>query len=103
MAGSHVSFAPSGANDVSQKAADFVLVEGKLGGILYALDVSKLTNNYVLQNFSLAAMYNLMALPFAMAGLVTPLLAALAMSASSILVVANALRLSRAIPEAGAA
>lgn len=103
MAGSHVSFAPSGANDVSQKAADFVLIDGNLGGILNALDIARLTNSYVLQNFSLAATYNLMALPFAMAGLVTPLLAALAMSASSILVVANALRLSRAIPAAGAA
>lgn len=97
LAGSHVSFAPSGANDVSQKAADFVLLDGNLGGILHAIDIAKLSNNYVVQNFTLAAMYNLIALPLAMAGLVTPLLAALAMSASSIMVVANALRLPRSI------
>ncbi|MEZ0260056.1 MAG: heavy metal translocating P-type ATPase [Alphaproteobacteria bacterium] len=95
LAGAHVSFAPSGANDVSQKAADFVLLDGNLGGILYARRVSILSHRFVLQNFSLAAFYNVIALPFAMAGLVTPLLAALAMSASSIIVVANALRLSR--------
>ncbi|MDI1229453.1 MAG: heavy metal translocating P-type ATPase [bacterium] len=102
LAGSHVSFAPSGANDVSQKAADFILLDGKLGGILHAIDVAKLSNNYVLQNFTLAATYNIIALPLAMAGLVTPLLAALAMSASSIMVVANALRLSRALRKYGA-
>lgn len=95
LAGAHVSFAPSGANDVSQKAADFVLLEGRLGGILYAYRVAKLARRFILQNFGLAAFYNIIALPFAMAGLVTPLLAALAMSTSSIIVVANALRLSR--------
>lgn len=94
LAGAHASFAPSGANDVSQKAADFVLLDGRLGGILYAYGVAKLARRFILQNFGLAAFYNVIALPFAMAGLVTPLLAALAMSASSIVVVANALRLS---------
>lgn len=97
FAKAHVSFAPSGANDISQKAADFVLLNGKLGGILEAQDIARLANRFVLQNFALAAAYNLLALPFAMAGMVTPLWAALAMSGSSIMVVANALRLSRKI------
>lgn len=102
LAGSHVSFAPSGANDVSQKAVDFILLDGRLSGIRYAVAVAKLSNSYVLQNFSLAATYNILALPLAMAGMVTPLLAALAMSGSSIMVVANALRLSRSIRKCGA-
>lgn len=99
LATAHVSFAPSGANDVSQKAADFILLDGHLGGILYARAIARLTKRYVLQNFALAAIYNVVALPFAMAGLVTPLWAALAMSASSIMVVANALRLSGNVPK----
>jgi Cu2+-exporting ATPase len=101
IAGAYVSFAPAGANDVSQKAADFVLLDGRLGGIVDAYAVAKMANRLVLQNFVMAAIYNAIALPFAMAGLVTPFGSALAMSASSIFVVANALRLPRGLRKPG--
>jgi Cu2+-exporting ATPase len=94
MALAHVSIAPGSAADVSQLAADMVLQGEKLGLIVEAIDVARKARRLVRQNFLLAAIYNVLAVPLAAAGLVTPLIAAGAMASSSILVSLNALRLA---------
>lgn len=87
----HASLAPGGAMDVSQSASDAVF-SGGLSGILDTLLTSKTARTRMQQNFALAALYNLIAIPIAVTGNVTPLIAAIAMSASSLVVTLNALR-----------
>ena len=79
-------------------AADFVYQGEKLAPIVEAFDVSRLARRRMLENFAFAAVYNLFAAPLAAFGFVTPLIAALAMSSSSIIVTLNALRLAKAQP-----
>ena len=90
----HVSISPSTAAEVSQNAADFIFQSQKLDTIVRAYQISVSSRKLVFVNFALAASYNLIAVPFAAAGLLTPLIAAIAMSSSSIVVTANALRLN---------
>lgn len=94
MALAHVSIAPGNATDVSQLAADMVLRGESLMPLVEAVDVARKARRLVLQNFSLAAFYNLTAIPMAALGMVTPLIAAATMAGSSLLVTVNALRLS---------
>lgn len=95
LALAHVSFAPGTAADASQAASDFVYVGEKLAPVLRAVDVARGAKARSLENFAFAALYNVVASPVAMAGLASPLIAALAMSSSSIIVTLNALRLAR--------
>ena len=96
LAGAHVSIAPGSASDVSQQASDAVFVGEDLMPVALAVRVARRTMGIVRQNFAFAAVYNMLAVPLAIMGFVTPLIAAIAMSASSLIVVSNSLRLARA-------
>lgn len=87
-----VSLSPSTASDVSQTAADIVYFGGDLSTVPEIMRAAESAHKRVRENFSLALLYNVIALPLAVAGFVTPLIAALAMSSSSLVVTANAMR-----------
>jgi P-type Cu2+ transporter len=90
-----VSISPSSASDISKNIADIIFQGEKLQPILETIKTTKKSDQLIKQNLTFALLYNLVAVPFAMAGYIVPLIAALAMSASSIVVVVNALRIRK--------
>jgi Cu2+-exporting ATPase len=95
LAAASVSMSPGTAAGASQAAADFIYLGEALAPVVEAVDVSRKARRLMLQNFAFAALYNLFAAPLAAFGFVTPLIAALAMSGSSVFVTLNAMRLAR--------
>lgn len=93
LAGADVSIAPGSAIDMAQNAADIIFMGEKLSPVLEAYQTSVMTQKLVKQNFILAVLYNMIAIPLAICGMVTPLVAAIAMSGSSLIVIANSFRL----------
>ncbi|GGD73291.1 copper-translocating P-type ATPase [Croceicoccus mobilis] len=102
LAAAHASIAPGTASDASQQAADAVFIGDRLMPVALAVRVARRTMAVVRQNFGFAIAYNVCAIPLALAGMVTPLLAAIAMSLSSLVVVGNSLRLAGAAGKDGA-
>lgn len=93
LAAAHVSASPASAADVSRASADIILQGDKLSGLLTALTVSKQADRRVKENLGAAIAYNMIAVPLAVFGFVNPLIAAAAMSGSSMIVTLNALRI----------
>jgi Cu2+-exporting ATPase len=92
LAAAHVSLSPVTAAHVSQAAADGLFMGQRLAPVMAALAVGARARRLMVQNLWFSALYNIAAVPLAAAGLLTPLIAALAMSGSSLVVTANALR-----------
>lgn len=98
LAGADVSVAAGSATDVARAASDIVLLSKRLSMIIEMIATARRTRAIVRQNFTWAIVYNAVMLPLAALGLVAPWLAALGMSASSFIVVMNALRLRDETP-----
>jgi len=93
LASAHASIAPSSALEASRNAADVVALKPSFAALPLVLRVARFTRSLSMQNFAIAALYNCIAIPIALAGYATPLAAALAMSVSSITVLLNSQRM----------
>jgi len=95
LAAADISIAMGSATDLAKTSADAVLLSNRLQSLVSAFQVARRSRRIIIENLAWASLYNGLILPFAAVGWVTPLWAALGMSASSLLVVLNALRLTR--------
>ncbi len=95
LAQAQVSIAMMSGAALAQGAADMIFLSGRLSDVARMFKYARRTRRIVRQNLAWAASYNIVAIPLAMTGYVTPWMAAIGMSASSLLVVLNALRLAR--------
>jgi haloacid dehalogenase-like hydrolase len=92
LAAADASMSPISATHLTQAQADSVFLGDRLGSVVEALALARKAKRRMIENLGLAAIYNAVAVPLALAGLATPLVAAVAMSGSSVLVTLNALR-----------
>lgn len=95
LAAAHVSISPASALEATRVVSDIVLLGRSMAPLGEAVRLSRAARKRIKENFSISTIYNLIGIPIALAGFVTPLAAAIAMSASSITVSLNALRLGR--------
>ncbi|WP_423840475.1 heavy metal translocating P-type ATPase metal-binding domain-containing protein [Vibrio mytili] len=93
LAGAHLSVAMGGGTDVAKASADMTLLSDNLDKLLEARSLALRTRKIIRENLAWSLGYNLLILPLAVAGLVAPYIAVVGMSASSIIVVSNSLRL----------
>ncbi|WED23191.1 cadmium-translocating P-type ATPase [Vibrio sp. JC009] len=93
LAGAHLSVAMGGGTDIAKASADMVLLGDKLIKLLEARELALRTRRIIRQNLLWSLGYNVLILPLAVSGLVAPYIAVVGMSASSIIVVSNSLRL----------
>lgn len=92
---SDVAIAMGGGIDVAISVSDVVVLDDKVGGIREAIYLGRRTYSFIKQNLWISLVYNLLTIPLAMAGYVIPLIAALSMSLSSLLVVGNSMRIKK--------
>ena len=95
LARADVGFALGAETNIIQEASDFTLLSGEPDRVLAVLDLSALTVKTVRQNLFFAFLYNGLAIPLAVAGVLNPLIAVFAMFASSLTVIGNTLKISR--------
>jgi len=95
LAAADISIAMGSATDLAKTTADAILLSNSLSSLISALSIAKKTRRVIIENLGWATLYNGLVIPFAAIGWVTPGWAALGMSISSLLVVLNALRLTR--------
>jgi len=95
LAEAYCSMSLAGAADISRASADIILQDDKLSSLPLAIDTARQAHKRIVENLTLAVCYNFIAIPLAVAGLVNPLIAAIAMSGSSLLVTLNALRMAK--------
>ena len=93
LASANASASLATASDISRAAADVILQHDDISNLPFVIQTAKISQRRIRENLGLAAVYNFLAVPLAIFGFVTPLLAALAMSGSSLLVTLNALRM----------
>lgn len=93
LSAADVSMAPGTALDIAQNAADIIFQGKLLSPVSFTYKIALRTRTLIKQNFALAVIYNAIAIPLAFMGLVTPMIAAIAMSGSSLLVIANSYKL----------
>ena len=98
LAAADISVAMGSATDLAKTSADAVLLSNRLSSLVQALHMAQRTRRIIIENLTWASLYNGLVLPFAAIGWITPIWAALGMSVSSLLVVLNALRLTRGGP-----
>lgn len=95
LAAADISIAMGSATDLAKTCADAVLLSNRLQALVQAFDLARRTRRNIIENLLWATLYNGLMLPFAALGWITPVWAAIGMSVSSLIVVLNALRLTR--------